>query len=30
MKARVAQVGGTMAVSDTPGGGLTLEIQVPT
>lgn len=30
MRARVAQVGGTMAVSGTPGGGLTLEIQVPT
>jgi signal transduction histidine kinase len=30
MHARVAQVGGTMAVSRTPGGGVTLEIQVPT
>jgi signal transduction histidine kinase len=30
MQARVAQVGGTVAVSRTPGGGVTLEIQVPT
>jgi signal transduction histidine kinase len=30
MQARVAQVGGTMAVARTPGGGVTLEIQVPT
>jgi signal transduction histidine kinase len=30
MQARVTQVGGTMAVSRTPGGGVTLEIQVPT
>lgn len=30
MKARVAQTGGTMTVSGTPGGGFTLEIQVPT
>lgn len=30
MKARVAQVGGRMAMSGTPGGGLTLRIEVPT
>jgi signal transduction histidine kinase len=29
VRARVAQVSGTMAVSDTPGGGVTLEIEVP-
>jgi signal transduction histidine kinase len=30
MKARVAQVGGTMSVSPTPGGGVTVEVEVPT
>jgi len=30
MKARVAQVGGTMSVSRTPGGGVTIEVKVPT
>lgn len=30
MKARVAQVGGTMSVSPTPGGGLTVAVEVPT
>ncbi|ORV99017.1 sensor histidine kinase [Mycobacterium kyorinense] len=29
MKARVAQVGGTMRVSRTPGGGVTIDIEVP-
>jgi signal transduction histidine kinase len=29
MKARVAQVGGTMSVSPTPGGGVTVEVEVP-
>jgi signal transduction histidine kinase len=29
MRARLAQMGGTMVVSDTPGGGVTLEIEVP-
>ncbi|MBO0879422.1 MAG: sensor histidine kinase [Mycobacterium sp.] len=30
MRTRVAQVGGTMTVSPTPGGGLTIEVEVPT
>jgi signal transduction histidine kinase len=30
MKARVAQVGGTMSASPTPGGGVTVEVEVPT
>jgi len=30
MKARVAQVGGTMSVSQTPGGGVTVGVEVPT
>ena len=30
MKARVTQVGGTMSVSPTPGGGVTVEVEVPT
>jgi len=30
MRARVAQVGGTMSVSPTPGGGVTVEVEVPT
>jgi len=30
MKARVTQVGGTMSVSATPGGGVTVEVEVPT
>jgi signal transduction histidine kinase len=30
MKARVAQVGGTMSVSPTPGGGVTVDVEVPT
>jgi signal transduction histidine kinase len=29
MKARVAQVGGTMSVSSTPGGGVTVDVEVP-
>jgi signal transduction histidine kinase len=30
MRARVSQVGGTMTVSPTPGGGLTIQVAVPT
>jgi len=30
MRARVAQVGGTMSVSPAPGGGVTVEVEVPT
>jgi signal transduction histidine kinase len=30
MRARVAQVGGTMTVSSTPGGGVTIQVEVPT